>query len=242
MLSDKYKTAAEFLGPSSYATMYSQRLAPGNTESSRAASSLANLAGPYMQNLVGNKSLQAAQSLGQFNQSGYRDKPANVGTPMSNKRTARLLAQAKKQGQANNPRITIRELESIITKTGGSDSFLKQTSGMESLRRDLGPLAKKKFDELKTAYTNKYRKTGDDTPQAPAGTTPTVPGQPRSTLPSTEAPATTTENASEETVENKTEPDEFLNNFIKVSPVFKNIGNPKVRVGGMSVGNIQMIR
>ncbi len=112
-----------------------------------------------------------------------RVKPADVGTRGSNKRTARLLAQAKKQGQADNPRITARELESIITKTGGSDVFLRQTGAMASLKNDLGPLAKKKYDALVADYATKNRRSGDDTPQAPAGMSPVIPGQPRSSMP-----------------------------------------------------------
>lgn len=228
MLSDKYKTAAEFLGPAT-ATNLARLLGPGGTKLSRAADSLARMAGPYMQGLVGNESLRAAQSLGQFNQSGYKNKPANIGTGY-NKRTARLLAQAKKQGQANNPRITAPELQGIIAKVGGGDAFLQQTSAMAGLKRDLGPAARKQFDALRTDYANRNRRRrGDDTPEEPVGTTPTVPGQPRSPIPS----ATEGTNGS---------PGEFLSNFISVSPVFRNIGNPDVRVGGMSVGNIRMRR
>jgi hypothetical protein len=109
-----------------------------------------------------------------------RVKPADVGTQSSNKRTARLLAQAKKQGQANNPRITARELENIITKTGSSDAFLKQTGAMASLKNDLGPKAKEKYNRLVADYANRNRRTGDDTPQAPAGMSPVIPGEPRS--------------------------------------------------------------
>jgi hypothetical protein len=56
-----------------YASLYATQLAPGNVALTTAAQQLAALTGPYVQGLNSNTSLQASQSLGQFNQAAYKD-------------------------------------------------------------------------------------------------------------------------------------------------------------------------
>ena len=56
-----------------YASLYATQLAPGNVALTAAAQQLAALTGPYVQGLNSNTSLQASQSLGQFNQAAYKD-------------------------------------------------------------------------------------------------------------------------------------------------------------------------